>query len=104
MIRLKRGVKVQGLQPEMLLALMVAQAAFLEKAIQLVITSALDGQHSARSKHKLGYAVDLRTRDMPPGDMALNLAGKIKSALGNEYFVLLESDHIHIQFNGSELP
>ena len=102
MIRLKRGVRVQGLQPEMLLALFVAESAFAAKAIQLVVTSALEGHHSARSKHKLGYAVDLRTRDMPPGDTALNLAGQIKSALGNEYYVLLESDHIHIQFNGSE--
>ena len=103
MMRLKRGVKVQGLQPAMLLALMVAESAFQSRAIELVITSALDGHHSARSKHKLGFAVDLRTRDMPPGDTALNLAGQIKSALGGEYYVLLESDHIHIQFNGIEL-
>ena len=97
-MQLKAGVKVQGIQPEMILACLVV----VNWIPGFTMTSALDGVHSARSKHKLGYAIDIRTRNMTP-EAAVSAAGGIKGALGSEYFVLLESDHIHIQFNGSEI-
>ena len=99
----KLGVKIQGIKPEMCLAIFEAQRVFDEYKAPLTITSVIDGKHSARSKHKLGYAIDIRTRNVPSKNDLEDITRLISSALGDEYFVLLEDDHIHIQFNGSDL-
>lgn len=68
MLELKPGVRLAGLRPEMLVALMAAERAFADLGADLVITSALDGRHSPTSLHYTGCAVDLRTRDLSPRD------------------------------------
>ena len=97
-MQLKSGVRIQGIQPEMILACLVVE----QHIPGFTMTSALDGQHSAKSKHKLGYAIDIRTHNLSPEE-AVNATGGIKRALGSEFYVLLETDHIYIQFNGSEI-
>ena len=100
-MRLKAGVKVGGLQPEMLLAVMIVQEILRVFNIETVITSGLDGVHSKNSKHYVGRAVDIRTRDIRP-DTLPGIAQELQSRLGGEYYVLLEPTHIHIQFNGGK--
>ena len=97
---LKDGVKVQGIKTEIILALIIIEPIADEYGIDLTVTSARDGKHSINSKHKLGYAVDIRTRDIAEDRLSL-FTQQIRSALTNEYYVALESDHIHIQYNGN---
>ena len=104
---LKPGVKIQGIQPETVLAIFEAQRIFDIEQETLVITSVMDGKHSRNSKHKIGYAFDLRTRTMT-NPIKKRIASALRVALGDEYFVLLEdidgiNQHIHVQFTGSEL-
>ena len=99
-MKIKTGVKVSGIQPEMTLALMVIHGILMSHGQELVITSVKEGPHSKRSRHYIGYAVDVRSRDIEPDSIPL-VESQMQSALGAEYFVQFERNHFHIQFNGS---
>lgn len=95
---IKKGVKAKGLQPEILLAILVAKDVYHKLNVELIITSLLDGKHMANSLHYEGLAVDLRTRNMSKDDRPIATA-RLKKALGNEYDVVLEKDHIHVEYD-----
>ncbi len=97
MISFKQGVKVFGTRPEINTAIIVAHTAYQELGHDLVVTSANDGRHSRASLHYSGLAIDIRTRHLQDGEDE-TLADKIRSLLTSEYDVVLESDHIHIEF------
>ena len=62
------------------------------------VTSGGDGQHSTKSLHYKGRAIDLRTRDFPATPKTW--ADRMQRVLGSYYRVLVESDHIHIGYHG----
>lgn len=100
---IKPGVLVKGLQPEILLAIIVAQEVYHVHGYVLTITSLLDG-HEGRpnSLHNKGLAVDLRTRifvDYPALTTAENIAADIRRRLTDDYDVVVETDHIHVEFD-----
>ena len=97
MLFLKNGVRVAGLRPEILLAVVAAERIYAEMGVACVITASVDGKHSPGSLHYTGHAVDLRTRDVPSEQRA-GLAARIRTCMGEDYDVLLEADHIHIEF------
>jgi hypothetical protein len=51
----------------------------------------------AGSFHYSGLAVDIRTNDVPPADVP-RLIARIKSCVGDDFDAILETDHIHIEF------
>ena len=65
----------------------------------VTVTSGCDGKHLENSSHYRGKAFDFRIRDLS-GSQARTWTDRLRLALGNRYFVLLEPDHIHVQFNG----
>ena len=95
---IKSGVKAGGLQPEILLAIMEAREVFRDLGAELVITSLFDGQHMKGSLHYQGMAVDFRTRHLSQADRGL-AAQRLRVALGPQYDVVLESSHIHCEFD-----
>lgn len=103
MIRIKPGVKVFGVRPEIVYALHVVDGVWLSFGLDgPTITSCRDGMHSQKSLHNVGAAVDIRSRDI---DAALKLAilEKLKECLTDEFDVLLEyrgeaREHYHIEF------
>ncbi len=95
---IKPGVDVRGIQPEILLAIQEAREVYRAYDATLVITSALDRKHMTGSKHYDGQAVDLRTKNLMSPNRA-RVAEAINRALGPQYDVVLESDHIHIEFD-----
>jgi len=102
MIRIKPGVMIHEssfLLPEVTRMVWVAQlVAPLD--YEVTITSGCDGIHKHTSKHYLGLAFDIRTRDFP-GDPRV-WADRIWKTLGSLYFVGYEKEkvHIHMQYNG----
>jgi len=98
MLLLKPGVRVAGLRPEILLAVIAAERVCAEMGVDCVVTACVDGVHQAGSLHYCGLAVDLRSRDFRPGD-ADKAITRIKQCLGADYDVVLENDHIHIEFD-----
>jgi len=101
-MRLKPGVRVQGMQPELMLAMVVANEVYKSHNIEFVVTSVVDGRHSHTSLHYSGNALDCRTRDMSR-DLAEFVTKEIKEGLGDDYDVILESNHIHIEYQPRQL-
>jgi hypothetical protein len=97
MLMLKPGVRITGLRPEILLAVVAAERAYQEIGHDCMVTACVDGKHMTGSLHYAGQAVDLRTRDVPPADLP-KLVARIRDCVGADYDVILENDHLHIEF------
>lgn len=65
---------------------------------EIVITSVLDGVHSEKSLHYKGLAFDMRTF-IYKSDEIEKLMAMVKYMLGPNYDVVLEDDHIHVEFD-----
>ncbi len=98
MLSIKDTVKLHGLQPEAVPIIIIANEVYASMGYDCVITSVTDSQHTAKSLHPFGYSVDLRTRHVPVEKQAA-LAKEIATRLGPQYDVVLESDHIHAEFD-----
>lgn len=96
-MEIKAGVKIVGLRPEMILGIMVVASVYADFGYDFVITSALDSKHSNTSLHYIGCAIDIRTKHLPPG-VATAIKNAIKEALTSDFDVILESNHIHLEF------
>jgi hypothetical protein len=98
-VRLKDGVIIAGLHIKMRPVLIAAEDVWRDLGRQeVVITSALDGCHSAASLHPYGRAVDLRTRVLRGIDVALAV-DMLRERLGDDYDVVLEPTHIHVEYD-----
>ena len=103
MLILKPHVRITGLRPEIVLAVLVAERAYAEIGCDLMVTSGIEGAHSRGSLHYAGCAVDLRTLDVA-ADKLNPLVEKIRGALGQDFDVVLESNpsHLHVEFQPKE--
>ena len=102
-MRLKSDVSVKKLSPQILLAIMIARDMYATYHKNLVVTSISEGIrgdkiHSDLSYHYDGYAVDLRTNYFTPTQVS-GVVDDLREALTNEYDVVFEGNHIHIEFN-----
>jgi len=98
---IKQGAKIQGLQPEMVLACILIKPILAKYKQDFVITEGTGGEHSQKSRHYIGYAVDVRTRDIANDAEKIRMSNEVRSVLGDEYYIKLHETHLHIQFNGS---
>lgn len=101
-MKFKTGVKLEGLKPETLLGMIVADDAYKAQRLEMTITSVNDSQHKTNSKHYSGHAFDIRTKDT---GMPRRLHEEIKKVLSPVGFdVILEdlngvNEHIHVEFD-----
>ena len=100
-MRLKHGVRLLGVKPEMVVALLVADTMYKKAGSEMWVTSLVDGKHSRTSRHYLGYAGDLRTRNLRNIHKMLR---DLQEALP-EFVIIFENEgtpnqHFHMQFNG----
>ena len=65
---------------------------------ECIITSARDGEHKPGSKHFSGEAIDIRINDLPRDKINV-LYGFIKNSMEKDFDIVLESDHIHIEYD-----
>ena len=96
-MKLKDGAVLSGLHPSMRMALITAQKVYERHGRELVVTSGLDGTHSAGSWHYYGRAIDLRTSYFDE-DQKESVYLDLKRALGDRYRVFLEATHIHVDY------
>lgn len=94
----KSGVDLNDIKPEMIQGLLICCAVYIHHGQNFVVTSGRDGKHMASSFHYKGLAVDLRIRDLK-GMTAQEMAAKLREALGKHYDVVVEKDHIHVEYD-----
>ena len=93
---LKPGVSLAGLRPEALVGLIITNDVFNSLGKRLTVTSCTDGIHGRNSLHFVGLAFDIRTRDLH--NLVDSIAASLVAALGEEFDVVVEQTHIHIEF------
>lgn len=112
MIRLKAGVRIDCIQPQTVLGIMLAGQAMESLGLQeIVVTSCCEGEHRTGSLHYLGLAFDLRLPSHKTNaaygftaETDQEAAARIKRALsggianGGAFDVVLERTHIHVEF------
>jgi len=91
------SIDTKNLQPQLVLALMMAQEVYNGHGVDLVITSLNDAAHSRTSLHYSGNAVDLRTHNLPDGVDPNGVAAEIRQKLNKDFDVIFEGDHIHLE-------
>lgn len=104
-MRLKPGVKLEGITPQIVLAACIVRNCYREvdPDASCTITSANDSKHSSRSLHYQGKGLDFRTHDVRL-TLKRVLLRRIQEALGDQFDVLLENEgtsneHIHVEWD-----
>ena len=103
-MRLKKGVKITNLTPQMSLAIRIVESVYqrLQPGHDLTITSVDEGQHGPGTLHGKGLAVDFRTKDY--NGNKYKLQNDVREALGDEFDVVLEDlhgpqEHLHVEYD-----
>lgn len=65
---------------------------------EIVVTSILDGVHSTRSLHYKGLAFDMRIH-IYSQSVVKSIMEELEYLLGKNYDVVLEKDHIHVEYD-----
>lgn len=102
-IRLKPGVRLLGIRPEIALAINVVASVYQARGHDVVVTSVIDGVHSRGSEHYAGAAFDCRLNDLPEIDRGA-IATDARIALGTDFDVLHEGagtpgEHLHVEYD-----
>lgn len=99
MLTLKQGVRLDKLQPQIVLGLLALNQIWERYGYgPCVVTSGSEGVHKAGSLHYSGRAVDIRTRHVHPDDLTY-IISQARNALGMDFDVVLEVDHIHLEYD-----
>lgn len=94
MIALKAGVRLHGIRPEIVMAVLIAERIWDEQSETLVITSVIDGSHMRASIHYTGGAIDFRL----PHDRFSRAVQQLAESLGADFDVVPEDDHVHVEW------
>jgi hypothetical protein len=91
---------VLDLEREMVIVLPAIERAHQKVGVirGAYITSARDSVHGKGSLHPKGLAIDLRTRDLEMSRI-IELASEIKATLGKNFDVVIEQDHLHVEYD-----
>ncbi len=96
-MKLKQGSKVNGLRTEILLAAIIIDKIYDRHDAELVITEGTGSKHGRGSLHYVGQAIDIRTNYFTKEQTDL-VANEIIESLNEQYDVVIEETHIHIEF------
>lgn len=105
MNRIKEGVSLRGIRPELAIAYTIASAVLALYGLPAIITSGTDGTHGRGSHHYAGGALDLRTKHLRVSSIPPRIfRDRIAAQLGSEFDVVLEdlggdNEHLHIEFH-----
>jgi len=100
-MKFKQGVNITGVRPELLMGLMIANSVIAyEFNTDMIITACTDGVHMTGSKHYIGQAADIRISNLSDPVAVLN---RLKFELDGLFDIVLESDHIHMEYEPHEL-
>jgi hypothetical protein len=97
-MKIKDGVDLSKDTQEIKLADEIVEDVYDDYGYECWITSGCEGKHRKTSLHYSGYAHDYRTFHIKVGDL-LNMYNAISEGLGDDYDVVLEEDHFHVEYD-----
>lgn len=97
-MKIKPGAQIAGLDIRMRPALIIADRIWREHGQELVVTSGLDGEHSAGSLHYYGLALDFRSRYFSPEEKA-KVVRALRERLPHGLEVVEHATHIHVEYD-----
>lgn len=95
---IKHGVKIAGIQPEIVVGFIIAKSICAEFCVDCVLTACKEGKHMPKSKHLIGHAIDIRKRDLP-ADKCKSFYSRLAVALGPEFDLVEHDKHWHVEFD-----
>jgi hypothetical protein len=106
MLKLKKGVRLRGLRPEMSMGNDIVADVFEKRSYDCIITSANDGRHGVGSLHFSGQALDYRTKHITGSTRSVTIAsliGEARRNLGADFDVIHEdyggdNEHLHVEY------
>lgn len=96
-LKLKEGVQLTATKAVSKI-LDAGDLAFTAIGKDCVVTSGRDGVHQVHSKHYTDEAVDLRRFHLQPDEVS-PMVQTLKQLLGQDFDVVLEGDHFHIEYD-----
>jgi hypothetical protein len=101
-IGFKKGVDIKGLHLSMREVLIRASRIWYSYGKKLIVTSGIDGVHSPGSLHYYGMALDFRTKyfNIEEREKAGILLRMSLKEVDDYYKVIVEEDHIHVEWRG----
>jgi uncharacterized protein YcbK (DUF882 family) len=96
-MRIKNGVRFADPLLAMAVAVHVVRDVCARFNVTCTVTSGVE-KHEFPSKHVLGAALDFRIRDFVPADVN-KFAAEVRNDLGDGFDVVLESDHLHVEYD-----
>ncbi len=98
MKHIKDGVRSSGIEPVVLDGVLTIALVYQDLGYVPVITSIEDGTHMPGSLHYKKRAFDWRTYQVPAAERpALRVV--VQRALGPDWDVVLEKDHLHTEYD-----
>ena len=97
-VRLKRGVILASPEPYIFDMIHAAKVAYFWLNKDVVVTSGIDGTHSTKSLHYKGRALDFRTNHLTDSER-VEITDRLKADLGDDYDVVFEGDHLHVEYD-----
>jgi hypothetical protein len=106
MLRIKSGVQLAGVRPELWFGIQRALGVFDSYQLDMWITSVMDGDHRKWSSHYDGRAFDLRTRHLSKKLKERMTKAMLAALAGTEFHFYDESQtrdnqHWHISWHPS---
>lgn len=103
MLSVSRKCRINGIQPEMIWAQVIVAQAAMGTAHDVVITHCRDGEHSEKSLHYVGYAIDVVLTGVPVEEGIDKFELDLKLGLTPEFDIVKHWDgdrftHFHIEF------
>lgn len=96
-LKVKPGVMLTGLRPEMCIVLDIVPVVFARKGYDCWLTCAVEVR--TKGKHPLGKALDFDSSTNVPEDVGMEIARSTKAYLGDEFGVVWHGPrwHLHVQ-------
>ncbi len=93
----RHGTSIAGIKPETVIGILIANDVFKSVEQPCELSSGLEGKHSRNSLHYAGLAFDVSARDVA-GSQYESITYLLSKNLGDEFDVIFETDHWHIEF------
>lgn len=103
-MKIKHGVRLTGLMPQTVLAMLIVERIYERRGLECVLTSVNDSKHSDNSWHYRGAAFDARTKQAALEGQEQVLRDEVQAALGIDFDVVIEdigteNEHLHVEYD-----